>query len=61
VAKRKLIEMACTLCYCKLEQDVDAELADLSGVTRNFFRGGEGGFNKFSWGQKTERTGILWR
>jgi len=26
-----------------------------SGVPRNFFRGG---FNKFSWGQRTERTGI---
>ena len=31
-----------------------------SGVPRNFFRGG-GGFNKFSWGQRTERTGIWGR
>ena len=29
-----------------------------SGVHRNFVRGG---FNKFSWGQRTERTGILGR
>jgi len=29
-----------------------------SGVPRNFFRGG---FNKFSWGQRTERTGIWGR
>ena len=28
-----------------------------SGVPRNFFQGG-GGFNKFSWGQRTEMTGI---
>ena len=28
----------------------------VSGVPRNFFRWG--GFNKFSWGQRTERTGI---
>ena len=28
----------------------------ISGVPRNFVR--EGGFNKFSWGQRTERTGI---
>ena len=27
-----------------------------SGVPRNFFWGG--GFNKFSWGQRTQRTGI---
>jgi len=26
--------------------------------TQEFFRGG---FNKFSWGQSTERTGIWWR
>ena len=31
-----------------------------SGVPRNFFRGGRG-FNKFSWGQRTERTGIWGR
>ena len=30
-----------------------------SGVPRNFVRGG--GFNKFSWGQRTERTGIWGR
>jgi len=29
-----------------------------SGVPRNFFRWG---FNKFSWGQRTERTGIWGR
>ena len=26
--------------------------------TQEFFFGGGGGFNKFSWGQRTERTGI---
>jgi len=30
-----------------------------SGVPRNFVRGG--GFNKFSWGQRTEKTGIWGR
>jgi len=32
----------------------------ISGVPRNFVRGGwgVGGFNKFSWGQRTERMGI---
>jgi len=29
-----------------------------SGIPRNFVRGG---FNKFSWGQRTERTGIWGR
>jgi len=29
-----------------------------SGVLRNFVRGG---FNKFSWGQRTKRTGIWGR
>ena len=31
----------------------------VSGVPRNFFVGGD--FNKFSWGQRTERTGIWGR
>jgi len=31
----------------------------ISGVPRNFVWGW--GFNKFSWGQKTERTGIWGR
>ena len=31
-------------------------LLPTSGVPRNFVRGG--GFNKISWGQRTERTGI---
>jgi hypothetical protein len=35
------------------------ESEDTSGVPRNFVRGG--GFNKFSWGQRTERTGIWGR
>jgi hypothetical protein len=30
VAKRKLKEFACTLRYCKLEEEVDAELADIN-------------------------------
>jgi len=29
VAKRKLIEFASTMFYCKLEQELDAELADI--------------------------------
>jgi len=33
------------------------QIRKLSGVPRNFVREG---FNKFSWGQKTERTGIWW-
>jgi hypothetical protein len=31
-----------------------------SGVHGNFDRGGGGGFSKFNWGQRAERTGI-WR
>jgi hypothetical protein len=32
------------------------QTAHISGVTRNFVRGG--GLNKFSWRQRTERTGM---
>jgi len=30
-------------------------------VYPGIFFGVGGGFNKFSWGQRTERTGIWWR
>ena len=36
----------------------ETKSATHSGVPRNFFRGG---FNKLSWGQRTERTGIWGR
>jgi len=32
-----------------------SDVPEASGVPRNFF---QGGFNKFSWGQRTEMTGI---
>ena len=43
------LDRVCTLRRTKIHRP--------SGVPRNFVRGG-GGFNKFSWGRRTERTGI---
>jgi len=48
IAQRQTVNQQCHL-------EVLKRLLESSGVPRDFFRGG---FNKFSCGQRTERTGI---